>query len=146
MFSRSWGDQPWARWTEFALTTTILLYGGWPFLRGAAIRARRATANMDTLIALGTVTAYLFSYCGALCRRAFVFRVRGADHRVHRLGPLFEARAKLRAGNALRSLLELGAKQARVIRGGIDVLIPVDHVIVGRYVADPTRGENPDRQ
>jgi cation-transporting ATPase V len=61
MFSRSWGDQQWAHWTEFALTTTILLYGGRPFLRGAAIRARRATANMDTLIALGTVTAYLFS-------------------------------------------------------------------------------------
>ena len=131
MFSGSWGDQPWAHWTEFALTTTILLYGGWPFLRGAAIRARRATANMDTLIALGTVTAYLFSTVELFLGGPLYFESAALIIAFIGLGRYFEARAKLRAGNALRSLLELGAKQARMVRGGIEVLIPVDHVIVG---------------
>ena len=131
MFSRSWGDQPWAHWTEFALTTTILLCGGWPFLRGAAIRARRATANMDTLIALGTVTAYLFSTVELFVGGPLYFESAALIIAFIGLGRYLEARAKLRAGNALRSLLELGAKQARVVRGGIDVLIPLDHVIVG---------------
>ncbi|HEY1840707.1 MAG TPA: heavy metal translocating P-type ATPase [Mycobacterium sp.] len=131
MFSRSWGDQPWVHWTEFALATPILFYGGWPFLRGAAIRARRATANMDTLIALGTVTAYLFSTVELFVGGPLYFESAALIIAFIGLGRYLEARAKLRAGNALRSLLELGAKQARVIRGGIDVLIPVDHVIVG---------------
>jgi cation-transporting ATPase V len=131
MFSPSSGDQPWAHWTEFALTTPILLYGGWPFLRGAALRARRATANMDTLIALGTVTAYLFSTVELFVGGPLYFESAALIIAFIGLGRYFEARVKLRAGNALRSLLELGAKQARVVRGGIDVLIPVDHVIVG---------------
>ena len=131
MFSGSWGDQPWAHSTEFALTTTILLYGGWPFLRGAAIRARRATANMDTLIALGTVTAYLFSTAELFVGGPLCFESAALIIAFIGLGRYLEARAKLRAGNALRSLLELGAKQARVVLGGIDVLIPVDRVIVG---------------
>jgi copper-transporting P-type ATPase V len=131
MFSRSWVDQPWAHWSEFALTTIVLLYGGWPFLRGAAIRARRVTANMDTLIALGTVTAYLFSTVELFVGGPLYFESAALIIAFIGLGRYFEARAKLGAGNALRSLLELGAKQARVVRGDIDVLIPVDHVIVG---------------
>ena len=131
MFSGSWGDQPWAHSAEFALTTTILLYGGWPFLRGAAIRARRATANMDTLVALGTVTAYLFSTVELFVGGPLYFESAALIIAFIGLGRYMESRAKLRAGNALRSLLELGAKRARAVRGGIDVLIPVDHVIVG---------------
>ncbi|MBA2729851.1 MAG: cation-translocating P-type ATPase, partial [Euzebyaceae bacterium] len=49
------------RWTLFALTTPVQFYVGWPFLREAAKRARRLTANMDTLIALGTLAAYGYS-------------------------------------------------------------------------------------
>src|ERR1700744_1693052 len=131
MVSGSWGDQPWGHSARVALKTTILLCGGWPFLRGAAIRARRATANMDTLIALGTVTAYLFSTVELFVGGPLYFESAALIIAFIGLGRYFEARAKLGAGNALRSLLELGAKQARVVRGGIDVLIPVDHVIVG---------------
>jgi len=131
MFSGSWSNQSWARWTEWALTTAVLFYGGWPFVRGAAIRARRATANMDTLISLGTVTAYLFSTVELFFGGPLYFEPAALIIAFIGLGRYLEARAKLGAGNALRSLLELGAKQARVVRGGIDVLIPVDHVIVG---------------
>jgi copper-transporting P-type ATPase V len=131
MFSGSWGDQPWARWTEFAATTPVLFYGGWSFLRGAAIRVRRATANMDTLIALGTLTAYLFSAAELFIGGPTYFEAAALIVAFVGLGRYFEARAKLRAGNALRSLLELGAKQARVLRDGSELLIPVDHVVVG---------------
>ena len=51
----------WARWLAFALATPVQLWAGLPFLRSAATRARARTANMDTLIAMGTLTAYLFS-------------------------------------------------------------------------------------
>jgi cation-transporting ATPase V/Cu+-exporting ATPase len=131
MFSGSWGEKPWERWTELALTTPVLLYGGWPFLRGAAIRARCATANMDTLIALGTVTAYLFAMVELFEGGPLYFESAALIIAFIGLGRYLEARAKLRASNALRSLLELGAKQARMVRDGIEVLIPVDHVIVG---------------
>jgi copper-transporting P-type ATPase V len=131
MFSGSWSAQSWARWTEWALTTAVLFYGGWPFVRGAAIRARRATANMDTLISLGTVTAYLFSTVELFFGGPLYFESAALIIAFIGLGRYFEARAKLRAGNTLRSLLELGATQARVVQGDIEVLIPVDHVIVG---------------
>lgn len=61
MLSGSWAARPWAQWTEFALTTVVQFYVGWPFLRGALHRARRVSADMDTLIAMGTLAAYGFS-------------------------------------------------------------------------------------
>ena len=124
--------QPWARWAMFALTTPIQLYVGWPFLREAVKRARRLTANMDTLIAIGTLAAYLFS---------IVQLVRGQPELYFEsaaliiaflvLGRYFEARAKSRAGKAIRALLELGAKEARIIRDGAEVMVPVERVRVG---------------
>src|SRR4029434_3611272 len=91
---------------------------GWPFLREAARRARRASANMDTLIAVGTLAAYGFStfervtggtelyFETAILLIAFLS-----------LGRFLEARARGRAGQAIRALLELGAQQARLGRG-----------------------------
>jgi copper-transporting P-type ATPase V len=131
MFSGSWGDQSWARWTECAVATPVLFYGGWSFLRGAAIRARRATANMDTLIAVGTATAYLFSAIELFLGGHLYFEAVALIIAFIGSGRYLEARAKRRAGNALRSLLELGAKQARMVRDGSEILIPVNDVVVG---------------
>jgi cation-transporting ATPase V/Cu+-exporting ATPase len=61
VLSMAFMDETWARWTVFALATPVQFYAGWPFLKGAAIRARRLDANMDTLIAVGTLAAYLYS-------------------------------------------------------------------------------------
>ncbi len=132
MFSGPLGQRPWAHWTEFALTTPVQFYGGWPFLREAARRARRLTANIDTLIAVGTLTAYLFSAVQLrIAGGRTYFETAALIIAFISLGRYFEARARARAGNAIRSLLELGAKQARVLRDGTEVLIPAGDVIVG---------------
>jgi cation-transporting ATPase V len=59
LLSMFWMEAGWARWTAFALATPVQFWAGWPFLRGAALRARTLSANMDTLIALGTLTAFV---------------------------------------------------------------------------------------
>jgi cation-transporting ATPase V len=108
---------------------------GWPFLREAARRARRLTANMDTLIAVGTLAAYGFS----------LWQLASGGMRVYfetailliaflSLGRYFEARARGRAGQAIRALLELGAKQARLVRDEGEVMVPVEQVAVGDLV------------
>jgi len=131
MFSGSWGEQPWAHWAEFALTTPIQFYAGWPFLREAAKRARSGTANMDTLIAVGTLTAYVFSTVQLLAGGHMYFETAALIIAFLALGRYFEARAKRRAGKAIRALLELGAKRARVLRDGDEVMVPVAQVRVG---------------
>ncbi|MGH3966487.1 MAG: heavy metal translocating P-type ATPase, partial [Pseudonocardiaceae bacterium] len=125
-------EQPWAPWAQLALATPVQFYAGWPFLLGAARRARRLTANMDTLIAIGTLTAYTFSLVELLRgQRELYFETAALLIAFLVLGRYFEVRAKRRAGTAIRALLELGAKQARVIRDGTEVLVPVEQVAVG---------------
>ena len=132
MFSGRTGQQPWAHWAELALATPVQFWGGWPFLREAARRARSWAANMDTLIAVGTLTAYLASVAGLLSGHGPVyFDTAALIIAFISLGRYFEARAKLRAGDAIRALLELGAKQARVLRDGAEVMIPAADVVVG---------------
>src|SRR5207244_3733937 len=99
MFAGPAGDRPWAHWTEFALATPVQFWGGWPFLRDAARRARSRAANMDTLIAVGTLTAYLASVAGLLAGRQVYFDTAALIIAFISLGRYFEARAKLRAGH-----------------------------------------------
>ncbi len=132
MFSGSIGEQPWAHWTEFALTTVTQFYVGWPFLREAAKRARSFTANMDTLIAMGTLAAYTFSTSQLLFFGGdLYFESAALIISFLVLGRYFESRSKRRAGRAIRSLLELGAKEARVVRDGAEVMVPVGQLRVG---------------
>jgi copper-transporting P-type ATPase V len=135
VLSLAYMDEPWARWGALALATPVQFWAGWPFLAGAAARARDRTANMDTLIAVGTLAAYLFSVWQVVV---------GGPHAEHYfdtsaliiafllLGRYLEARAKGRASSAIRALLELGAKQARLVGGdGTETLVPVERVAVG---------------
>jgi cation-transporting ATPase V len=126
--------EPWARWSAFALTVPVQFWAGWPFLHQATLRARARQANMDTLIAIGTLAAFTFS----AYQVAF-----GASHSDHYfdtsaliiafllLGRYFEARAKGRASSAIRKLLELGAKEARLVVDGEERMAPIDTVRVG---------------
>jgi copper-transporting P-type ATPase V len=124
--------QSWTRWMMLALTTPVQFWVGWPFLREAARRARRFTANMDTLIAIGTLAAYLFSTAQLLFFGGeLYFETAALIIAFLVLGRYFEARAKRRAGNAIRALLELGAKEARLIRDGQEIMVPLDRVQVG---------------
>jgi cation-transporting ATPase V len=133
MFSGEVGMSPAGRWVALGLTVPVQFWVGWPFLHEAGRRARTFSANMDTLIALGTLTAFTYST---------VVLVSGSHADVYfetaamivaflALGRYFEARARSRAGRAIRALLELGAKEARVLRDGAEVTIPVDEVRVG---------------
>jgi cation-transporting ATPase V/Cu+-exporting ATPase len=141
--SMLWMDQAWARWTAFALATPVQFYAGWPFLKGAAIRARSLTANMDTLIALGTMAAYLYSVWALLTSLDeldmgmatdvpnLYFESAAIIIAFLSLGRWLEARAKGRASQAIKRLLEMGAKDARVLRGDKELKVPVDAVKAG---------------
>jgi copper-transporting P-type ATPase V len=123
---------PWGPWAQLALATPAQFVIGWPFLREAARRAVRFSANMDTLVALGTLAAYTFSVT-QLTRQGghLYFETSALLIAFLVLGRYLEARAKRRAGTAIRALLELGAKQARVIRDGAEVMVPAEQVLVG---------------
>jgi cation-transporting ATPase V len=119
-------------WTVAVLATIVEFVAGWPFLHEAARRARRLTVNMDTLIAVGTLSAWTWSV---------VLLLQGAEELYFEsaaliitflvTGRYLEARAKRRAGEALRALAELGASSARVVRDGREVEVPVEDVVVG---------------
>jgi copper-transporting P-type ATPase V len=125
---------PWARYSALVLTVPVQFWAGWPFLHQAAVRARSFTANMDTLIAMGTLAAFFFSAVQIL------FGPHHSDHYLDSaaliiafllLGRYFEARAKGRASKAIKALLELGAKEARLVVDGEERMVPVEQVTVG---------------
>ena len=129
--------ESWARWTALALAVPVQFWAGWPFLHQAAVRARVRQANMDTLIAIGTLAAFTFS------TYQVVFGPSDSDHYFDTaaliiafllLGRYFEAKAKGRASSAIRALLELGAKEARIIVDGVEQMVPVDQVRVGDVI------------
>jgi cation-transporting ATPase V/Cu+-exporting ATPase len=105
---------------------------GWPFLAEAARRARHLAANMDTLIAVGTLSAYGFSvYQLATHGMELYFETSVLIITFLSLGRYFEARARLRAGDAIQALVRMGAKEARVVRDGHEKMIPAAEVRLG---------------
>jgi cation-transporting ATPase V len=129
--SMAFMDETWARWTAFALATPVQFYAGWPFLRGAALRARARSANMDTLIAVGTLSAYAYSVWALFRGEELYFDSSAVIIAFLLLGRWLEARAKGSAGQAIKRLLELGAKDARVLRNDKELRVPVDAVKPG---------------
>ncbi len=127
-------------WISLVLATPVVFYSGWPFHRAAAANARHGTATMDTLISVGTLAAWTWSTVVLLggLSAAVYFDTAGAITALILLGRYFEASAKRRSGAAIRALLELGAKEARVVRDGVEVLVPVDALAVGdQFVVRP---------
>jgi len=132
-------DARWAMGAAWALVTPVQFWAGWPFLRNAVRNARRLDANMDTLVAVGTLSAYVYSSWAFLAGREDVyFEIAGAVITAILLGRYLEATARGRASAAIRALLELGAKEAHVIRDGVEVTIPAADLAVGdRFVVRP---------
>jgi cation-transporting ATPase V/Cu+-exporting ATPase len=123
------------RWTMFAVAVPVQFWVGWPFLHEAARRARRWTANMDTLISVGTLAAFGFSTYQLLSGGIdLYFETAVLIIGFLSLGRYFEARAKGRAGKAIRALLELGAKEARLVVGDDEQLVPVEQVKAGDLI------------
>jgi Cu+-exporting ATPase len=120
-------------WLALALSAPVVLWAGWPFHRAAALNARHGAATMDTLISIGTLAAFLWSVIaliGGLSPDTY-FEVGAVTTTLVLLGRYLEARARRRSGEAIRRLLELGAKEARVLRDGVETAVPVEHLRVG---------------
>jgi Cu+-exporting ATPase len=120
-------------WAALALSTPVVLWAGWPFHRAAFVNARHGAASMDTLISVGTLAAWGWSTVVLLSGAGAdtYFEAGAVITTLILLGRFFEARARRRSGEAIRALLELGAKDAHVLRDGVEVLVPVEELVVG---------------
>ncbi len=130
-------------WLQLLLTTPVQFWAGGPFYRGALAVARHGSTDMNTLIAVGTSAAYLYSLAATVAPRLFTagglapavyFDTAAAIITLILFGRLLEARAKGRASEAIRKLASLQPKQARVIRDGHERDIPIEEVKVGDLV------------
>ncbi|MEK6275328.1 MAG: heavy metal translocating P-type ATPase [Actinomycetota bacterium] len=120
-------------WVALALSAPVVFISGFAFHRAAIRNARHFAASMDTLISLGTLAAWLWSavvLIGGLEADVY-FEVAAVVTTLIVLGRYLEARAKGRSSEAIRRLLELGAREARVLRNGEEVLVPISELQVG---------------
>jgi cation-transporting ATPase V len=128
------GAYPWAGWLAFAATVPVQFVAGWPFLKGAVQQARALTSNMDTLIALGTLTAFIYSTYQLFAGGPLFFDTSALIIAFVVLGRYFEARAQGKAREAISKLLEMGAKEATLLVDGQERRVPIDKVRVGDLV------------
>jgi Cu+-exporting ATPase len=117
-------------WASLVLATPVVFWAGWGFHRSAFVNARHGAATMDTLISIGTLAAWGWSVAALLFvdDAEMYFEVGAVITTLILLGRFLEARARRRSGAAIRALLELGAKEARVRRDGAEVSIPIAEV------------------
>ncbi len=147
-------NQPWINWLQFALTTPVILWCGAQFYRMAWMGLKHFRANMDSLVALGTGTAYLYSTAATIWPSLFATHQTAVPGSMSHmgtmapvyyeaaaviivlvlLGKLLEARATGNTSAAIRKLIGLQAKTARVLRGATEQDVPVEEVAVGDIV------------
>ncbi|MFK4206668.1 heavy metal translocating P-type ATPase [Streptomyces sp. NPDC030920] len=147
------------QWLSLTLTAPVVTYAAWPFHKAAFTNARHGAATMDTLISVGTSAAFLWSLWALFFGTAgmvgmthpfelTIGRSDGAGNIYLEAaagvtafilaGRYFEARSKRKAGAALKALLELGAKEVTVLRGGREVTVPTAELQVGdRFLVRP---------
>lgn len=128
--------QPWFNWLLLALATPVQFYVGWQYYLGAFKALRNRSANMDVLIAMGSSAAYFYSLpitFGWLDGHVY-FETAAVIITLIRLGKFLEARAKGHTSEAIKKLMGLRAKTARIERAGQELEIPVDQVLVGDVV------------
>ncbi len=120
-------------WLALVLATPVVFWAGLGFHRATLLNARHLAATMDTLISVGTIAAWTWSavvLVGGIDAHTY-FEVAAVITTLILLGRWLELRARSRSGEAIRALLELGAKEARVVRDGQETLVPVDQLRVG---------------
>ena len=129
-------------WMQLALITPVMFYTGWPIHRTGWLALSHRSADMNTLITIGTAAAYGYSLVVTLAPDLLPAGVRGVYYEATGviltlilLGRLIETRAKAGTGQAIRELLGLQARTARVLRNGEETEIPVEDVVVGDEVA-----------
>lgn len=120
---------------QFALATPVQLIAGWQFYRGSYHALRSGAANMDVLVALGTTAAYVYSAMITFFGDGAVyFETSALVITLILLGKLLETIAKGRTSEAIRKLIGLQPRTARVVRNGHEIDIPVEQVVVGDIV------------
>lgn len=136
LFMPAWGEQAWVNWVMFALATPVQFYVGWQYYVGAYKALRNGSANMDVLIAMGSSVAYLYSIVvslGLLSGHVY-FETSAVIITLIKLGKYLEAKAKGRTSEAIKKLMGLRAKTARVLRDGAELELGVDEVRIGDIV------------
>ena len=119
-------------WLQAILSSVVVLGLGLQFHRGMLAQARNLTANMDTLISLGTLAALIYSLWGMWAGQPHLYFETGVViAALILLGRYFEARSRGQAGEAIAKLMELGAKTARVVEAGGERDVPIEHVAAG---------------
>lgn len=148
----AWAMQPWVNYLMWALATPVQFYVGWDYYVGAFKSLRGGSANMDVLVALGSSVAYLFSIpvtlgllgaatdgmpmsSAAMSSGYHVyFETAAVIITLIVLGKLLEARAKGQTSEAIKKLMGMRAKTARVIRDGVEADIPIEQVRVNDLI------------
>ncbi|MEQ4519102.1 heavy metal translocating P-type ATPase [Pseudarthrobacter sp. B907] len=132
-------------WVAGALALPVVSWAAWPFHRAAAVNARHLSSTMDTLVSIGVTAAYAFSAWQLLAdprltehpgmegmgSGGLYFEVAAVVTTFLLLGRYLEANAKQKAGDALKALLDLGAKDAAVLRDGLEFKVPAERLRVG---------------
>ena len=147
---------PGVNWLQLALTVPVVFYSGWQFYRGAWAAFRHRAADMNTLIAVGTGTAFIYSVLATVFPSFFMAATHGSMPGMNEmpehlavpvyfeaasviialilLGRMLESRAKGQTGEAIRKLIGMQAKTARVVRDGKEIEIETEEVVPGDIV------------
>lgn len=122
-------------WIQLAIATPVQFFSGWPFYRGAYHALKSGSANMDVLVVLGTSVAYFYSVISLFAGWGVLYFESSAMLiTIISFGKLLETIAKGRTSEAIKKLMELKPKTARVLRGDTEKDIPVEDVKVGDIV------------
>lgn len=125
---------PGGNWTMLGLTTIIMIISARPFAQSAWAAFKKHHANMDTLVAVGTTTAYVYSVYAMLTHQAVFFESAALVTTFVLLGQVLEERMRSRASTALEKLMDLQAQTATVQRADQWVELPLDEVQVGDLI------------
>lgn len=131
-----WAHAPWVNWLMFVLATPVQFYVGWQYYVGGYKAVRNGSANMDVLIAMGSSAAYFYSIpvlLGMIPGHVY-FETGAVIITLIRLGKFLEARAKGQTSEAIKKLMGLQAKTARIVRDGQELEVPTEEVVVGDLV------------
>ena len=130
-------DHSFVSWLVLVITTPLILFVAWPIHRAAIRNIFHPT--MDTLVSLGSISAYAWSIYATYTREGDVYTEVAAGVLFFViLGRYLESRAKKQASSALSTLLALGEKEVTVIRSGVEMLIPISELVVGdEFVVKP---------
>ena len=133
----TWANMAWVNWLMFMMALPVQFYVGWDYYVGSWKSLKNGTANMDVLVAMGTSVAFFYSLA-VILNPAFgehvYFETAAMIITLIKLGKLLEARAKSQTSAAIKKLMGLQAKTARVIRDGVENDIVIESVVVGDVI------------